>query len=379
MLNELNWRRLLSLGLRVVLVLVLVDYLVATFFVDRFILARYAAPYPVLRDRTSGRNTSIFFTALERAPNPGVRVAFVGDSTMNSADGPDQTFLPMLVQPELQRLFPHIRVETLDASLLGLYGSSAALFIAKLLGRDTDVIVYGVTPRAFPTHPTMRWVSTVSSELDPGDLGRIARAGGVPWLMNNLDSESFLSGLIKSYWTTFAYRSQLRLFLYEFFHRPLSRLPTSLVAPQEDSLQQVPRDRAALTYEWTRDEYSSPNENWQALLLIGELCRRYAPGRCVLYASPINPLLRERLYEPGLYDDYLSDLRVVAGRYGLIFRDYTDALAPADFRKPKYGGLRDPIHMNTAGRTQLGRLLLEPLSVAIGHTGSVQALQRPRI
>ncbi|MFI5394419.1 MAG: hypothetical protein ACHQ9S_02700 [Candidatus Binatia bacterium] len=40
-------------------------------------------------------------------------------------------------------------------------------------------------------------------------------------------------------------------------------------------------------------------------------------------------------------------------------------MTPADSRKPKYGGLRDPIHLNEAGRAKLAALLVEPVAEAV--------------
>lgn len=366
----MTWRRTLSILARVLLLLVLVDCLVAGPFVNRVLLPHYVTPYPVLRDRTGGKNTSVLFEALQRLPNPGVRVAFVGDSTMNSADGPDQSFVPLLIRADLARRFPGQRIETVDASLLGLYGSSAALFIAKLLGDDTDVVVYGITPRAFPTHPATRWISTISTELSAGDVLRLTRAGGGPWLFANLSAEDLLTGLIKSDWSTYAFRSEVRMYLADRLVDALApQFPPLRALASREQQQESPPVAARSTplppYEWMRDDYGIPNANWAALRVIGELCQIYAPGRCLIYGSPINPLLREQLYEPGLYQEYLREVRVVAGRYGVAWRDYTDALTPAHFRKPKYGGVRDPIHMNPEGRAKLAGLLAEPVGDAI--------------
>jgi hypothetical protein len=122
-------------------------------------------------------------------------------------------------------------------------------------------------------------------------------------------------------------------------------------------------------YNWTNREFGPPSANWEALEIVAKLCETYAPRRCVLYASPINPFLRERLSEPGLYEDYLATLRIVAGRHGLIFRDYTDALKRNDFRIPKLG-IRDPVHMNEVGRERLATLLQEPLGLAIANVNA---------
>jgi hypothetical protein len=365
--------RPLSITLKVLLLLALVDYWVSTSFVSSFIIQRYVLPFPLIRDRTSGRNTAIFFEALERVPRPRVRIGFVGDSTMNSADGFDQTFVPFLARTELRQRFPRLNVETVDASLLGLYGSSAALFVTKLLGRGTDVIVYGVTPRAFPSHPNETWVSTVSSELDTDDIGRLWRSGAAGWLLQNVSAEELLGGVVKSGWQTYTFRSQVRQLLAErLLWGDLRRWATTQEPPPTPV---TPRKANSQPFEWTRSDYGLPNPNWEALDAIGRLCRRYASGRCLLYASPINPLRRETLSEPGLYEEYVAELRVVAGRYGLIFRDYTDTLTAADFRKPRVSG-RDPIHMNPQGRAKLAKLLLEPLTVVLERMRVVPATSR---
>jgi hypothetical protein len=79
----------------------------------------------------------------------------------------------------------------------------------------------------------------------------------------------------------------------------------------------------------------------------------------------VNPFGRDRTAEPGLYEDYLAHVRIIVGRYGLIFRDYTDTMSRADFRKPKYGGQRDSIHLNEAGRAALANLLVGPVAQAM--------------
>src|SRR5262249_11060910 len=117
--------------------------------------------------------------------------------------------------------------------------------------------------------------------------------------------------------------------------------------------------------DWTRKDYGRPNANWQAVDLFGRLCQRYLPGSCVLFTGPVNPLGRERVAEGGLYAEYRAFLRVVAGRYGLIWRDYTDTLGADDFITPRYGGRRDPIHINAAGRAKVSTRLVDAVAEAV--------------
>jgi len=357
--------------LKVLVVLAAVDWWVRGPFVDSFVAPRYVKPFAILHDRTSGRDLSIFFGALAQRP-AGVRIGFVGDSTMNAADGLDTTTIPYLLGDQLRTRLERADLEAIDASEIGLYGGDALLFVDKLLGNGVDVVVYGLSLRALPRQPATQYVSRIGDELSPADLRRLVNVGGSTWLMENLTAEQVLTGVVRSGWATYAYRSSLRSWVWERAAQPIARhWPALQAALQPAPLQQqaavAPRLPKAQAYEWSRADYAGPNSNWTALELLGRLCRRYAPGRCVLYAGPVNPLGREPLAEPGLYEEYLAFLRIVAGRYGLIWRDYSDTMTPADFRPPKYGGLRDPIHLNEAGRAKLAQLLVEPVAEAVGN------------
>ena len=361
--------------LKVLVVLAALDWWVRGPFVDSYVAARYVKPFAILHDRTGGRDLPIFFGALARR-STGVRIAFVGDSTMNAVDGLDTTNIPYLTGEELRARLGRNDLEAIDASEIGLYGGDALLFIDKLLGAGADVVVYGASLRALPRYPVTQYVSRIGSELSPADVLRLARAGGSTWLIDNLTAEQVLSGAVRSSWATYAYRSSLRSWLWEGAAQPLvQQWPALQAALQPAPLQQpvavAPRLPKAHAYEWSRDDYGGLNANGRALELIGQLCRRYAPGRCVLYAGPVNPLGREALADPGLYEEYLAFLRVLAGRSGLIWRDYSDTMTPADFRPPRYGGLRDPIHLNEAGRAKLAQLLAQPVAEAIGNVTAV--------
>jgi hypothetical protein len=358
-----------SLLLKILVVLAAVDWYVRGPFFDSYIAARHVRPFAILHDRTFGSDLPIFFGALARY-SAGVRIAFVGDSTMNAADGLDATTIPYLTGKELRARLGRSDIEAIDASEIGLYGGDALLFIDKLLGHDVDVLVYGVSLRALPRRPVTQYVSRISDELSPADILRLWRAGGSAWLLENLSAEQVLTGFVRTGWATYAYRSSLRQWVWERSGQRLVRKwPALLDALQPAPLQQqaaiAPRAPSAQAYEWPRDDYAGPNSNWRALDLIGRLCRHYAPGRCVIYAGPVNPLGRDTLVEPELYEDYLAFLRMLTGQYALIWRDYSDTMTPADFRPPKYGGLRDPIHLNETGRAKLAALLVQPVAEAI--------------
>ncbi|MBI1816115.1 MAG: YfhO family protein [Deltaproteobacteria bacterium] len=361
----------LGVALRIVLVLVVLDWWVAGPYFNHYIVPRYVSPFPLLRDRTNGQTLPILFDAIQRTSHDAERVAFVGDSTMNAADAPDQTVVPYLERQALSEA-RGVLIETIDASELGLFVGDAALFIDKLIGSDVEVIVYGLSLRAFPRAPHSRWVSRVSTELNVGDLYRLVAVRAGSWIDANLTLEQVMTGLVQSSWATYAYRASLRRDVWEYAIQPTVGPGTALarwLRPAEVEQQPLVAARTSVSgpYEWTAADYGFPNANWDALDVIGSLCHAYRPGRCVIYAGPVNPFGRDRLAEPGLYEEYIARLRGTADRYGLIWRDYSDAMTPADFRKPKYGGLRDPIHLNEDGRKKLAGLLAAPVADAVRY------------
>ncbi len=367
----------LFLVVKVVAILLVLDWYVAGPFFRSYVMPRYVTRFVLLRDRTGGNNLGILFDALKTLEPRGVRVAMVGDSTMNPGDGLDATLIPYRLGEDLRQHLHRSDVETIDCSEIGLYAGDAALFIAKLVGGAADVVVYGVALRAFPSKPVARWVSRIGEDMDLGDLFRTVRSGGGAWLSRALSAEQILTGLVQTHWAAYEFRTNLR---DEFWNKGLQPAVQSWLGlgefrepePVQQSPVLAPRAARGSVYEWTRAEYGPPSTNWDALELIGQLCQRYAPGRCVLYAGPVNPVGRAQVAEPGLYDQYLARLRIVAGRYGLIWRDYTDTMTGADFRKPMFGGGRDPIHLNEQGRAKLSKLLVEPLAEAVAHVRTGQ-------
>jgi len=362
---------------KIALLLLIIDWWVGGRFFDVYVLPRYVTPFLLLRDRTGGQNPMMLFDALHRVPRRGLRVAFLGDSTMNALDGLDDTTIPYLTGQALRA--QQAEIDAVDCSEIGLYAGDAALMVDKLVGaRDVDVIVYGAALRAFPRAPFTRWVSRISEGMNVDDLWRIVRVGGGEWLRRSLSAEQVLTGVVRTHWATYAYRTPLRNALWERRLRPLvagwpqlEQLLRPLPVVETPAL--APRAASAGPYEWPRDEYGPPSGNWQALEVMGQLCARYAPGRCVFYAGPVNPVGRDHLVEPELYEEYLAHLRVVVGRYGIIWRDLTDSMTGSDFRPPKYGGLRDPIHMNEQGRAKLAKLLVAPILEAAANAQAVQS------
>jgi hypothetical protein len=91
-----------------------------------------------------------------------------------------------------------------------------------------------------------------------------------------------------------------------------------------------------------------------------------------MYSGPINPFHRERLAEPGHYEEYLAGRCVIAGRYGVRFRDFTDTMEASDFRKPMFprpgdAEPRDPIHLNPQGGAKLGNYVADAVVELLGR------------
>jgi hypothetical protein len=85
----------------------------------------------------------------------------------------------------------------------------------------------------------------------------------------------------------------------------------------------------------------------------------------MIFSGPINPEGRDRVAEPGFYEEYLGRVRDVSDRYGILYRDCTDGLTSADFVAPLMQA-RDAIHMRDSGRAKLAARLLEPIADLVG-------------
>jgi hypothetical protein len=370
------------------LILLLIEGWVRGPFLANFVLLRYADSARRLRDPTVGHNLSIFFDRVTAVPRDKIRIAFLGDSTMAGVDVGDTDAIPVVAVDSLRQRMGSGDFKAVDGSQIGLYGGDAALFAAKLLGRGIDVLAYGVCPRAFPSHPEDRWVTRVSSQLGVGEIWRLARAGGTRWLLANLSAEHVLGGLVNANWATYAYRGTLRDALRKQAIAPLVArwgytdiarwVAADAVAAAQTPIAPPPtspRPKAA-SYEWTFEGLGYPNANWEALELIGRLCERYLPGRCVIYAVPINPAGWGDVAEPGLYEDYLAHVSMIAGRHGLIFRDFTNALTPEEFLPPNFPRRYDPMHPNRAGRLKFAPMLTDALLEATRNVMSQATARR---
>jgi hypothetical protein len=203
-------------------------------------------------------------------------------------------------------------------------------------------------------------------------------------MVHNLDGEALMTGMVHSAWATYAYRALLKRYLWEYAAAPVAAVsprfanllqPTSIERPPAVA----PRPSARGRYDWTRADYSLDNPNWGGLALFARLCKRYLPDRCVLYTGPLNPHGRAALAEPGLYEAYLAQVRVIAGRYGIIWRDYSNTMNATDFRHPMFGTRgRDPIHLNEAGRGKLAELVVEPATEAVRNAVAAKFGTSPR-
>ena len=358
--------RALAIVVKVVVALLAVEWWVRGPFFDSYVMPRFAGNHVFVRERSGGRQPSILFDVVEKLPRRGVRVAFLGDSAMVAFGSRDETAVPFLVRERLRRRLGRFDIDAVDASVIGLYASDGAIFVSKLLGAKVDVIVYGVLLRAFAQNVNTKWVTGISSEMGPQDLMRMTAAGGFPWLVRNVGLENIVAGVVHTTWATYAYRTaigdtlttmvpQLGIVLH---HEPMERQPA--VAPR-------PMAKAG-ALNMAREQFGYPSAHWEAFELLGCLCGQYAPGRCVVFSSPINPEGREEVIEPGLYEEFRERMRVMAGRSGMVWRDYTDALTPADFIPPTFPGQkRDAIHMNGGGRVKLAKLLTEPVGEIVAR------------
>jgi hypothetical protein len=348
---------------KVLALLVVFDLGVRGPFFDLSIMPYNVLQYSMLRDRTIGRGFSILFEALDRIRRPEARVVIVGDSTVYATDQlDDRLCIAALLRDELQRRFRRADIDVVDASQIALYATDAALVINRALEHDVDVVVYAVTLRAVPSKIIGFKPTHISSEVSPTDLVRLAETGSAPWLLRAVNGPDLLNGLVYSAWKTYAYRAELKHYFWgRFVHPAITPWPALADAlrpgplyPEMGFVVHFP-----VKYMWERADYQFPNPNSEALETIGRVCGRYAPGRCFLYSGPVNPLGHGALAEPGLYREYLAMLRVIIGRYGLHWRDFTDAMNAPDFRKPMYKEPFDAIHMNTSGGRKLATAIAD--------------------
>ena len=357
--------RPLALVAKVLLLLAAVECCVRTIFFNYYIVPHFVRRFSLLRERSGGANLSILFDVMHGAEPDRIRIAFLGDSTMVAIPGADETVVPYLVREELRKRFGQSRIDAVDASVIGLYASDGLLIADKLLGAGADVIVYGLLPRALPRHPVAVWTTRVSSELGPSDLSRLLVIGGGGWLARNFEAEQLIVGILGAGWKTYAYRSALKRCVSDTL---VQRLPPLAVLtepppypPQLWSFKSEPPEQFA----WTYAEYGPPNPNWEALELLGRLCARYAPRRCLIFSGPLNPARRDDLCEPRLYAEYLARLQHLADQYGLVFRDYSEGMTPADFVVPAAPTKPDPMHLNAGGRAKLAAKLVDPIAAIV--------------
>jgi hypothetical protein len=361
--------RPMATWLKVIVLLVGVDLLVRGPFFTHYLAPLYVDPFAILRDRTWGQNVLVLLKAMRSRPS-ALRVTFLGDSVVRSADQADDTSVPYLLQRQLRARFHSVDLEVVDASEIGLRASDAVLLTSKLVGAGSDVIVYEVLPRALPRSAKPAWTIRVSDELSPADLWRLARVGGRQWLAQNVGGAEVADGLVNTTWALYGYRANLKLFVWDVVLPrvfPYPGLTVWMFYPPHRAAAPAlgPPQRAPGEIEWTWAKYGPPNANWEALDLLARICQAYLPGRCVIYSGPINPLARAHVAEPRLFNAYLTYLRSLAGRHGLEWRDYTDSMTPADFAPPKYGAPHDSIHLNSEGNAKLAQLLAAPVAGAV--------------
>ncbi len=370
-------RTTLWTAVKVLAVLVVIELVVRGPFFERRIMMEHETRFDIVRERTSGQAWSVLFDTLARLPRPPVRIGVVGDSTAFSTAGIDErTSIAWLLRDELHRRLHDAAIEVIDCSQVGLYATDAAMIVNALLGRGTDIIVYGVTMRALPYARMERYADHIRSEQSVADLVRLARSGGTGWLLRTMTPSQIADGIAYSTWRTYAYRGQLKQYVWESFVRPVlaTAYPTDVInvlapAPVYTPLQTLPGKGASARYQWTRAEFGRTSENWNALEAIGGLCDRERPARCVWYGGPVNPLSRNTdLAEPGLYDEYLARAEAIAGRHRVLWRDLSDVLAPDQFRAPMFKESVERIHPNPdGGKVIASRLadILAPLIAAV--------------
>jgi hypothetical protein len=371
----------------VLIALVVFDLEVRGKFFDSYVMPRYVASGLLPRERTNGHVWRTIFDGLARIPRPKVRMGVVGDSTVHDTGvlGDDKAPVYFMAQA-LQRRLPNVTVGGVDVSEIGLYANDAALVVNKLIAADVDVIVYGLTLRALPAISNAHWSTNLGYELSPLEMLRVTSVGGGAWLWDSISGAQVLGSAIQSVWAAYGYRAILKRFVWERAVAPkLQPWPAVMEATRPDPFAPpkigVPKDLLPGKVDWSRAGFAIPNSNWDAIEIIASLCERYAPERCLIYSGPINPDGRDRLADPGLYEEYLARLRGVMERHGVRFHDFSDALAATDFRKPMFprpgeAAPRDPIHLNPDGGAKLGDVVAEAVAALVAPKLAALELQR---
>ncbi len=352
--------------LAVLVVLAAIDLAVRLWFVPGFVHAYYVAGFATLRDRTAGQNFRVLYDALGKRVGSALRVATVGDSTMNSVDAVETTMIPYQLETELCRAYGAGSFRVIDFSVIGLYATDAALTVNKLMAADVDVIVYGVQFRAFPRR-TGTFATRIGRQQSAADLARCVSAGGSRLLWETANPDDLFAGLVGSVWATYTYHPQLKLWLWGALQTQLKSYGIAsgpaLAPPASAKVSASPIKPRSV--DWSSDEYSLDNPNWDGLETIGRLCAQHPQTACVLYAGPVNPIGRDRVTDPGLFEGFLARVQHVAESNQIVWRDYTTAMSGDDFQPPKFGKTRDPIHLNPGGRAKMAALLLDPIEEAL--------------
>ncbi len=341
--------------LKVLVVLVAIDWWVRGPFFRSYVMPCFVLNYIMPRDRTNGTQPSILIDAIAYLPRASARIAFIGDSTIKALDGPDTASVPFLVREFLRERLARRDIDVVDLSVIGLHVDDAALLADKLLAANVDVIVYDVLLRAFRTTPERDFLTAVRSDLGPGDLARLTKVGGLPWLMRTTRLEDLIRGFVRSSLATYAYRLELSSWVLEM--EP--SLDAVLHQPAMAAWTSQPPPMGSREFEMTAAEFGYPSASWDAFELLARLCREHAPWRCLVMTGPLNPEFRDAI-EPGLYEDFRRRARVIAEDNKIVWRDYTDSMTGDLFWPSNFVSQARYVHLTDRGRMNLASELVEP-------------------
>jgi hypothetical protein len=329
-------------------------------FVPNQLAAEFDRPFPILRDRTMGREVGVLFALLPlHARRADVVVFIIGDSTVHSGN-PDPAELPFLVRSELERILPERRIELVDLSMLGLYASDGLVFTAEALSVHPDLVVYSMSPRVIPAAPERAWTTNVS-EL--ALRWEVASRIGARGLIDLLEPSAIGRTVAHSYYPPLAVRIPIATAFWDWL---FARLPARLaplqaaVAPGPPPSPPLPLQPLA-AYQWRRADYpvDSSNRNLRALDRLVALCGR--ERHCLLYHGPFNPASRTTGFEPPLDDEFVEHLSREADRASVPFVDYRPLGTPERF-KTTLVGTPDAIHLNPDGKRWFAPILARDIA-----------------